>query len=690
MDGFANRLIHETSPYLQQHAHNPVDWYPWGEEALQKAKKENKPIVISIGYAACHWCHVMEKESFEDIGTANFMNAHFINIKVDREERPDLDHIYMDAVQAITGSGGWPLNVFLTPGAKPFYGGTYFPPEAMPGRPSWKEVLKSVAEAFEKRADEIEIQAHNLTAYLLQADSSVLKRKPQDTDGFDKVFNKKNLDSIFENIMGSADKKSGGFGNAPKFPQTSLIQFLLYHFYFTGNKTALEHACLSLDKMIGGGIYDHIGGGFARYSTDKEWTVPHFEKMLYDNALLVTVLSESYQLTKNIRYKKTIEQTIDFISRELASPNGGFFSSLDADSEGVEGKYYLWNKKDIDNLLKEDSQLFCNFYNVSNYGNWEEGNILHTTKSEKEFAVENEVDEEYFIHLLETSKTKLLQFRARREVPRVDKKILLNWNALMIAALCKSYAALGKEEYKRQAVENMNFLLANFMGDDEYLFFHCYSNGKSKFAAFLDDYSFLVFALIQLQEITADVSYLFKARDISEYAIANFSSSESDCFFYTHKNQPDIIIRKKEIYDGATPSGNSIMAFNLLYLSKIFNKPEWEKMAISMCLCLEKLIIKYPAPFATWATLLQALTYNLPEIAIVGKEAEKVLKSFFSTFIPFKVLQSSALENQQFPLLIGKPAQEKTRIYVCKNYSCRKPVTEISELRKLLAELAEN
>jgi Highly conserved protein containing a thioredoxin domain len=401
----ANRLIHETSPYLLQHAHNPVDWYPWGEEALNRARHENKPILVSIGYAACHWCHVMEKESFEDEETARFMNEHFINIKIDREERPDLDHIYMDAVQAMTGSGGWPLNVFLTPEGKPFYGGTYFPPKAMYNRPSWKDILNGVAQAYAQKRDEVELQAANLTQHLFQANSFGMQALAGDLVEHFKV---EKVHEMFRNIMKNADRQDGGFGRAPKFPQSFVIQYLLHYYYHTKNQDALDQACLSLDKMIYGGIHDQLGGGFARYSTDGEWLVPHFEKMLYDNALLVNVLSEAYQLTGKPLYRRAIEQTIGFVQRELSSPEGGFYSALDADSEGVEGKFYVWSKAEVESVLGEDAALFCEFYDITEKGNWEHKNILNIRKPPEQFAAERNIAVEQLLTKLDEGRAKLL------------------------------------------------------------------------------------------------------------------------------------------------------------------------------------------------------------------------------------------------------------------------------------------
>ena len=694
MSDFTNRLAFESSPYLLQHAHNPVDWYPWGDEALQKAKAENKPMLVSIGYAACHWCHVMERESFEDLVVAQIMNEKFINIKIDREERPDLDHIYMDAVQAMTGSGGWPLNVFLTPDAKPFYGGTYFPPKPAFGRPSWKEVLFSISSSFQDKKNEVEAQAENLISHMLQGNAFGKKETGRGEDDFANIFNNKNLMMAFENIMKTADRENGGFGKPPKFPQTMAIQFLLHYYYFTKNENALTQACQSLDKMVQGGIYDQIGGGFARYSTDDKWLVPHFEKMLYDNALFIVVLSEAYQVTKKDLYKQAIEQTIGFVERELTSPDSGFYSAIDADSEGEEGKYYVWSKGEIDNVLGVDSAMFCAFYDVSENGNWEGNNILHVDVSIEDFAIEKGMDKNEISLLLEKCRRKMLSRRSERIRPLLDNKIILSWNALMNTALSKAYAALGNERYKDAAVSNMSFLLQNLKGDETHLLFHCYTGERARFPAFLDDYAFLIAALIQLQEITTDTSYLLNAKKLTEYVIEHFEENESSSFYYTHKEQKDAIIRKKEIYDGATPSGNSVMAFNLLYLSIIFDKLDWKERSINICFAIAKIIISYPTSFSMWAELVQAIAYGIPEIVITGRnfnyELFEMRKDFLHTFIPYKVYQSTTRENVTFPLLIHKPVYERPQIYLCKNYTCKNPLTKIAELAHQLSTMQKN
>jgi len=667
-----NRLGAETSPYLLQHAHNPVDWYPWGEEALARARAEDKPILVSIGYAACHWCHVMERESFEKEDIAALMNEHFINIKIDREERPDLDHIYMDAVQAITGSGGWPLNVFLTPEGKPFYGGTYFPPRTVQHMPSWKDVLTGVARSFRERRKEVDDQADQLTRHIATTGSFDIGVTPSD----DPLFNPDTLRQIKDRLLATADKEEGGFGRAPKFPQSFSIRYLLHYYYFTRDPEALDQACLSLDKMVAGGIYDQLGGGFARYSTDNEWLVPHFEKMLYDNALLVITLSEAYQLTKKERYREVIGQTLEFIDRELSDGQGGFYSALDADSEGIEGKYYVWDRAEIEAVLGADTDLFCTFYGVTEKGNWEGKNILTAPVDPTLAGSDRE--------RLEKARFRLLEYRLRRVRPALDDKILLGWNALMNSAWAKAYGALGEEKYRDRAVANMNFLRQKLKGEGIYFYYHTYNKEKARFPAFLDDYACLVRALIDLQEITGEGEYLLHAREIVQFVLDHFSDGDSPFFFYTHREQQDIILRKKEVYDGATPSGNAVMALNLQYLSVVLDETEWRQRSLRMGKALSRPITTYPGSFGIWATLFQALTYNIPEVVITGERPESARKEFLQQFIPYRVFQSARQENTQFPLLRGKPVTASPMIFLCKNYACQSPVSEVITLIRLL------
>jgi uncharacterized protein len=676
---YTNRLIKETSPYLRQHAHNPVDWYPWGDEALQKAKQEDKPILVSIGYAACHWCHVMERESFEDEATAAFMNEHFVNIKIDREERPDLDHIYMDAVQAMSGSGGWPLNVFLTPERKPFYGGTYYPPVPAFNRASWKQILAGVSEAFHERRHEIDAQAENLTSHIEQSSSFGMSDNEES-------FTAADADIAFSNLMRSADTQDGGFGNAPKFPQTFSIRYLLHHHYYTQNTQALHHACLSLDKMIYGGIYDQLGGGFARYSTDKEWLAPHFEKMLYDNGLLVSVLSEAYQATGRQLYFDTIAQTLDFIEREFLSPEGGFYSALDADSEGEEGKYYVWSHAEVKELLGTDAELFCEFYDISPAGNWEHKSIMRVLTPLEEFVVKKNILLNDFIELLTRCRNRLFEARSKRPRPLLDDKIILGWNALMNTGYSRAYAATGNEKYKTIAVSNQKFLDKAFATKDENILFHTYKE-VAKYPAFLDDYAYYIESLILLQEITADAAYLERAKHLTRSVIDHFSDNDSIYFYFTEKDQKDVIVRKKEVYDGAVPSGNSVMAWNLYYLGIVYDIRDWTKRALKMFGGFRNVAIKYPTSFGVWAAGMQGIAYGIPEIVITGKQPKLQQRDFLRTFIPFRVYQSFTRESNDFPLGAGKSVSDRPLIFLCKDYSCQSPVTEIDELRKLLVNV---
>lgn len=686
MRSHTNQLVHETSPYLRQHAHNPVNWYAWTPQALALAQKENKPILVSIGYSACHWCHVMEKESFEDEATAQIMNDNFINIKVDREERPDLDHIYMDAVQAITGSGGWPLNVFLTPEGKPFYGGTYFPPQRAFNRPSWKEVLQAVSDAFRNRRSEIEAQAENLTSHLREA--NLFGWNVSETYSF---FTEEKLAELCQNIMKSADRQWGGFGRAPKFPQSFVIRFLLRYFHLFGKEEVLQQALLSIDKMIDGGIYDPIGGGFARYATDTEWHIPHFEKMLYDNALLLSVLSEAYQLTKNIRYNQVIEETIEFLQRELMHPQGAFFSALDADSEGEEGKYYVWTYDEIKELLQEDAALFCDFYNITPQGNWTEGiqtgkpkNILWRTREELVFCKEKNISLQELNRILKTGKEKLLARRTARTYPQLDDKILLGWNCLMNTALCQIYAATGNETCRKLAVKNMEFILAAFSGGNLHQLYHCWKDGNAKYNAFLDDYAYLIQALISLHEITTDTKYLILAKELTNKVIKNFSDEKSEFFFFTEVHQGDILLRKKEVYDGAQPSGNSVMAENLYHLSFYFSVPEWKERAMKMVNALGNAVVNHPTSFGAWACLLQEMVMGTAEIAIVMPDPREMHRQILQQYIPHKILMCSATGNDDFPLLKGKNPDRNPGIFLCHNYQCKAPVNTLENLIALL------
>ena len=675
---FTNYLIHETSPYLLQHAHNPVEWHAWSESVLEKAKKENKPVLVSIGYAACHWCHVMERESFENEETAALMNQYFINIKIDREERPDLDHIYMDAVQAISGNGGWPLNVFLLPDGRPFYGGTYYPPTRAFNRMSWTELLTAIQDMFTQKRNEVEAQADNLLHHLSSASDFL-----QQTARQDEKFKDENLDIISEAFLKAADTEWGGFGKAPKFPQTFSIQYLLRHYYYTGNESSIKQALLSLDKMIGGGIYDQLGGGFSRYSTDEKWLAPHFEKMLYDNALLLTTISEAYQITGKELYADIIRHTLQFIQRELLSPEGGFYSALDADSEGVEGKYYTWQKEELKTILgEEDSDFFCNLFGVTETGNWEETNILWLSHEQN---WQTNLLNPQTKNGVEKCKQKLLVVRQQRVRPQLDDKIILGWNALMIIACCKAFAALGDDEFLRIAENNILFLQKKIYKEGTWQ--HSWKEGKCNHTAFLDDYAYLIQAYIQLQEVTGNGDYLLRAKELADYVLKHFTADSSPMLYYTPDYQQDIVVRKTEMYDGAMPSGNAVMAVCLHYLSLIFDKQEWKFKSQNMLQSIAPALIKYPTSFGVWAMAYAEAARETNEIIIAGDKSVDFLRQLQKHFIANKVIQTTATksEDERFILLKNRIQPNQTILYVCKEGVCKQPVQDVESALALLS-----
>jgi uncharacterized protein YyaL (SSP411 family) len=674
---FTNRLAEETSPYLLQHAHNPVDWYPWCQEAFDRAKAEDKPVLVSIGYAACHWCHVMERESFENEATAAIMNDHFINIKIDREERPDLDHIYMDALQTISGSGGWPLNIFLTPAAKPFYGGTYFPPVRAFNRPSWQETLLGVQQAWKERKHELLAQAENLTAHLQQSNSFGVNLPKQA-----QLISLASLNQIASTILQQADTTWGGFGKAPKFPQSFTILFLLRHYHFTKDDASLQQALLSLDKMMQGGLFDQLGGGFARYSTDAEWLAPHFEKMLYDNALLVVAYAEAFQLTKNENYRAIVQETMEFVCRELLSEQGGFYSALDADSEGVEGKFYTWSVAEIQEILGNDAALFNAYYGVQEEGNWEHTNILWVQRPLDAFCAQQGLQEETFRAWLADCKKKLMKVRDKRIRPLLDDKIILGWNALMNKACTRAYAMTGYENYLELAISNMDFLLSHFR-DSDGNWFHVFKR-QARHPAFLEDLAYLGNALIGLHEVTGNAKWLHEAEILTNHIVGAFSDSETPFFFYTKEGQGDVIIRKKEVYDGAVPSSNALMAILLHHLSLLLDRPDWGLKSRQMTEALGNAILRYPTSFGNWACLLQEFFVGTNEISVVGKDHNQFKNNILREYIPCRVLQTSATADPHFPLLRGKDPGKETALWLCKNYACQPAVYTVVDLMSLI------
>ncbi|MES2893685.1 MAG: thioredoxin domain-containing protein [Bacteroidota bacterium] len=677
---FQNNLIGESSPYLLQHAHNPVNWYPWGKEALEKAVAENKVILVSIGYSACHWCHVMERESFENETTAALMNKHFVNIKIDREERPDLDHIYMDAVQAISGSGGWPLNVFLTPEAKPFFGGTYFPPSPAFNRPSWSDVLQGISKSWTEKQAEIESQADHLTNHLKQSNNFIQSGPAFAPTQYNQQLVAEEAEEMFSAIMKTADKEWGGFGKAPKFPQTFTIQFLLRYHYFTGSEEALQQALLSIDKMLDGGIYDHVGGGLARYSTDQEWLAPHFEKMLYDNALLVNILCDAYQLTGNKRYESAIRKTIGFISAELSSAEGGFYAALDADSEGEEGRFYVWQKSEVDAVLGKDSALFCSFFDISEHGNWEHKNIPRVLTRIDEFVQLNKLDKTDFQRLVDDALRRLFEVRSARVRPALDDKIILGWNALMADAIAKSSVVLQDLEYSIQAKESFQFLVDNLGNTRTGGLMHTYKNKTAKYPAFLDDYAYVISACLRLYQLDHDLAYLELGKKYIDFVIENFGDDDNLFFFYTNQDQDDVIVRKREVYDGAVPSGNSVMATNLHYFGIYLDIGDWKERAAKMIQSLKVAVIKHPGSFGIWASLLLETSIGMNEVAIIGKGGFALAKEVQQNFIPNLVMMVSNKQNGNYALLANKPELASDNLYLCRNYSCLAPFQKSADL----------
>ena len=659
---FTNDLSKETSPYLLQHAHNPVQWNPWSDTLFATATAADKPILLSIGYAACHWCHVMERESFEDEAVADYMNTHFINIKVDREERPDIDHIYMDALQAMTGSGGWPLNIFLLPNGQPFYGGTYFPPNAMQNRASWMDVLKGVHAAFESNREKLVEQATHLTAHLLQSNI-----KAQQSQASEVIATTEEFQMIAQRILQNADTQWGGFGAAPKFPQTFSIQVLFRNYFQNKEQASIVHAIRSIDKMIQGGIYDHVGGGFSRYSVDAMWQAPHFEKMLYDNALILGTLSEAYQITKKRIYQDVIHATFTFLQRELFNGSGGYYAALDADSEGVEGKFYTWSYDELKAIITpEIFDAFIAYYQVTPNGNWEHTNILWTQnelEKEWESAWQNELK-------------KLFNARALRVRPALDHKVILGWNAMLIVGFCKMNAATGNHCYKKAAIECMDWLESNLYHADENYFYHSIANGIPKAQAFLDDYANLIQAYIQLQEMTGDTSYLFKAKKWMDYVLIHFIDEDGLYFYYTASYQKDVIIRKKESYDGAQPSGNALICSSLFYLGQVFDLTEWRKQAEKMIHSIRPSLLQYPSSFGFWAQSFYQMSTGMIELVGVGPSVYESLPTLNAAFVPNSIRLMSQVQEDSIPLLKGKQILDN-QFFICKNNSCSAPMTSV-------------
>ncbi|MBK8519553.1 MAG: thioredoxin domain-containing protein [Chitinophagaceae bacterium] len=662
---YTNELINESSPYLLQHAHNPVNWYPWGDKALQKARAENKMLIISIGYAACHWCHVMEHESFEDAEVAKLMNENFICIKVDREERPDVDQVYMTAAQLITGRGGWPLNAMALADGRPFYAGTYFPKD------KWMNMLAYFVDLQQKQPEGLEKSAEQVTKGIHATEHVVFKDE-------EKIFSINDLDKHFETWKGNIDFVRGGENRAPKFPMPSAWQYLLHYNYLRNNEEALKAVTVTLDNMALGGIYDHLQGGFARYSTDANWHVPHFEKMLYDNAQLVTLYAQAYQATKDPLYKKTVYETLDFVKQELTSSDGAFYASLDADSEGVEGKFYVWTKDEVDDALGDDAEVFSAYYNITAGGNWEHGNsILLRNERDEAIAEAFTITVEELNNKIDAAKAKLMQIRNARIKPGLDDKILSSWNALMISGYTKAYRVFGEEAFLETAVTNANFLLQHAIaGDGEMT--RNYKNGKASINALLDDYAFTTAAFIELYQATFDEKWLMEADKITGYAFEHFFDTTSGMFFYTHNQYADLIARKMELSDNVIPSSNSEMAKNLFLLGHFFNKVEYISKAKQMLINVEADVQRNIYFYANWGMLQALFTGPLYEVAIMGADYKNKRQQVDEHYLPNVILLGGNTAGK-LALLENKIVEGQTMIYVCRDKSCEVPVVEVEK-----------
>lgn len=663
-----NQLINESSPYLLQHAYNPVNWYPWGEEALQKAKTEDKPILVSIGYAACHWCHVMEHQSFEHAKIAEVMNKHFVCIKVDREERPDVDAIYMDALQAMGVQGGWPLNVFLNPDAKPFYGGTYFAPQ------QWVNLLVNIAEAYHKHRQELDNSAEQFVQHLNLSEVERYRLQQNALELTDDGFKQ-----LYLQFASRYDLKHGGLSPAPKFPMPTNWLFLLRYHHYTQDEQALEHLHRTLREMAYGGLYDQVGGGFARYSVDAEWLVPHFEKMLYDNGQLTSVYAEAYQATRETLYHDIVYETINFVERELMSPEGGFYSSLDADSEGEEGRYYTFTKEELQDILGSEEPLFSKYYHATAAGNFEHGrNILHRRITDEEFARVNELELDVLQDMVQSWKEKMMEARSQKIRPALDDKILTSWNALMLRGLADAYYVFGNKRFLDLALQNAHFLLQNLKDGDR--LYHNYKNGRATINGFLEDYALLTHALLRLYEVTFDEQWLQEAKDLTEYALSHFFDTKDGMFFFTDAIGEQLIARKKEIIDNVIPASNSVMATNLHFLGLYFDDEKYTELSDGMLARVRELVEKEPSHMSNWASLYFHKLSPTAEVAIVGDKAPEMRAELSSFYHPNMLLLGALSAGSQVPLLRDKALiQNKTTVYVCHNKSCRMPVHRAAE-----------
>ncbi len=665
---YTNHLIHENSPYLLQHAHNPVNWYPWGDEALKKAQDEDKLIIISIGYSACHWCHVMAYECFENEEIAEVMNENFVCIKVDREERPDIDNIYMTAVQLITGRGGWPLNCFALPDGKPVYGGTYFRPN------DWKKILLNLSESYKLDKTKFLETAKNIQEGIQKSEFSF-------SESADNTFDFIKIRKATERFISNFDTKYGGTNYSPKFPMPVLWNYFLEYSFYSNDENIKSQVELTLNSIAKGGIYDQLAGGFSRYSTDAKWIVPHFEKMLYDNAQLVSLYSKAYLLTGNDLYKNVVFQTTEFIKNEMTSPENAFYSSYDADSEGEEGKFYVWTKAEIDDLLKEKSKLFCDYYNVSNIGNWENGkNILYVNEKSDKVFEKNNLSEK----AINEQKQILLKERKKRVKPGLDDKILTSWNALMISGYIDAYEVFGKSEYLQSAENAAHFIIEKLLSSNLGLK-RSYKNGNAKINAFSEDYVFTVEAFIKLYQAAGNEKYLQTAKLLTDYLLTHFYDKKSGMFFYTSDKDAKLTVRQKEISDNVIPSSNSVAAKNLYYLGVMFSDFRYLDISKKMVLKTEESLLSNLNYFAAWASLYLYFSKPSYELVIIGKNYKTFKEKLTKRYRP-DIIFAGISGKSVIPVFKNRYKKGETLIYVCRNNVCKQPVKTVAEAEKLLSE----
>ena len=664
-----NQLAQATSPYLQQHAQQPVHWRCWGEEALAEAKRQDKPILLSIGYSTCHWCHVMARESFEDEAIAAFMNEHFVNIKVDREERPDLDRHYMQACEAIAGSGGWPLQVFLTPGLRPYHAGTYFPPNATGRQPSWMDTLKFAAYNFYQNRRAVEQEASKIEERIARRERP---RRPLAKGDFSNAT----AEYIQQGIAKQFDRQHYGFGSGTKFPNTMALEWLLYYAWYTSDLEACRHLERSVERMLLGGLHDHLGGGFARYTIDPAWRVPHFEKMLYDNALIARLLGKLYRWRRKPEYAAALRSTLDFMQEQWQAPNGGFFSALDAETEGQEGLYYTWDYDTVTELLDAEPGWFCAYFHILPEGNWEGRNVLYATETAGDFARRFGVSEDEVSSYLKEARAQLLQHRQSRPAPNTDTKQLLSWNALTARAFLEGYAALGDCSYLSTAEAILQFIEAELRGAEGFL---QHQLGQQQHA-FLDGYAYYIAALLDAHRLLQDHSLLQRAARATEQAEKLFGKRQTPLLFYAPRSLADSPVQAMLISEEDTPSANAIMATNYQKLGLLLGRQDWLQRSAAMLQAALPRLMDQPLPHASWGQLLLGQAYHWLEIAIVGEAAHRKAISANGMFLGLHVLIADRESRDAYPLLAGRAQAGKTPIYVCRNFACQQPVDEVKDI----------